>query len=78
MKQFVYFEKGKKAYPVKVFANKQPSEETKPKSGVWSLREWDGKSWIMPCFPEVTWGILKELIYFGELKADSPKTIVLT
>lgn len=74
MKEFVYFEKGRKAYPIKVLAKKRPSEETIPHWGTWVVNEWTGKEWVMPCFPEITWGTLKKLTYFGELKKELPET----
>jgi len=54
--------------PIFVYAKRRPSQFTIPKRDTWVVREWErGIGWGLPCFPEVTWGILKNFHYIGKL-----------
>ena len=66
MKRYLYLELETDA-PIIVFAWRRQSQLTVPESGAWVLKEWDGKKWQMPCYPEVTWGVLKKLKYVGRI-----------
>jgi hypothetical protein len=50
---------------IRVKEKRRPSEKTIPINGTWVLREYAGGTWTMPCFPEVTFGMLKSLNYLG-------------
>lgn len=54
--------------PLMVLAKRRPSEKTIPRSGTWVVREWHDKEWLMPCFPEITWGTLKKMLFVGQIK----------
>lgn len=63
-----YFYHDEKLILIKIKAHNRPSAETVSRRGTWVLREaWEGR-WEMPCFPEVTWGTLKNLTYLGSRK----------
>ena len=54
--------------PIFVYAKQRPSKFTIPKSDTWVVREWEkGIGWGLPCFPEITWGRLKNFHYIGKL-----------
>ena len=65
-KQFLYITPKNNTLII-VNAKRKPSPYTMPKSGTWVVREWDGKEWQMPCFPEIVWETLKKLNYIGRL-----------
>ena len=53
---------------VRISSNKRPSLETQPRSGTWVLYEWKDSGFQMPCFPEVTWPIIRDKMKFiGQL-----------
>lgn len=67
-KSYLYQDKESKGILL-VRAKKQPSLESQPRCGTWVLRELKDGIFEMPCFPEVTIGIiLKRFMYLGELK----------
>jgi len=67
MKKFLYTEPKTDA-PIIVFAKYKPSQRTMPwPSGTWIVKEWDGKKWQTPCFPEIIWPMLKTLNYVGRI-----------
>lgn len=80
MRKFLYIDKSDRNCPLLVSAKRKPSIHTIPRSGTWIIREWherqenrpDGRiyegGWDIPCFPEITWGRLKELQFIGEIK----------
>lgn len=51
-----------------VNAIKKPSNKTAPRSGTWVVNEWNGKEFLMPCFPEIMLETLNKFSYIGELK----------
>lgn len=59
---------------IRVKASRRPSEKTKPKSGTWIVHERNNCNWEMPCFPEITWGILKTLEYIGCISVEQMTT----
>lgn len=61
---YFYLERRARA-PVMVRATRRPSDKTVPRSGTWVLYEWDGKQWALAAFPEITWPILKTLVFVG-------------
>lgn len=64
MRQFLYeFYKGG---IVRISGKYQPSLETTPKSGTWVLYEWKEGKFQMPCFPEVTWPVIRDKMKFIE------------
>jgi len=76
MKKFIYIDKKNRECPLLVSAKRKPSVHTIPRSGAWIIKEWHETlnttkyegDWNLPCFPEITWGRLKELTFIGELK----------
>jgi hypothetical protein len=38
-----------------------------PKRGTLVVRELVNGKWEMPCFPEITWGVLKDLQFLGSI-----------
>lgn len=51
---------------IRVGANRKPSMGTALLGKTWVVSEFDGRKWIMPCFPEITWGTLKKCEYIGK------------
>jgi hypothetical protein len=48
-------------------ARGKPSKATIPEGGTWfPVYEWNGKQWVVACFPEITWGTLSKLEYIGK------------
>lgn len=78
MRKFLYIDSKNRDCPVLISAKRKPSEKNIPRSGAWVVREWYSRSTEIdcygrdiPCFPEITWGRLKELTFVGELKNES-------
>lgn len=83
MSMFLYLEP-KTFAPLMIKAKVRPSEKTIPERGTWVVQEWtkcyscdydkEGTyirkcaNWNIPCFPEITWGTLKKLIFIGKVK----------
>lgn len=63
MSFFIYIEK-KTGAPVKINAAKCPCDDHQTKSGTWVVNEWNGKSWTIGCFPEITLGGIKKYLKF--------------
>lgn len=61
-----YYYVTEKENVIRIMAKKRPSPYTQPKSGTWVVREFHDGAWHIPCFPEIVWGILKELKYIGK------------
>jgi hypothetical protein len=57
---------------IRIQAKKKPSIDTQRPSGTWVVNELYNNEWCMPCFPEITWGKLRTMIYLGVLN-DEPK-----
>lgn len=74
VKMFLYVTP-EKYCPVLVFANHRPSKNNIPRSGTWIVKEWIENQWGMPCFPEITWGMLKTLQFVGEVKQSKEKEV---
>lgn len=55
---------------IRIYAKQKPSLTTTPRSGTWVVNEWNGERWVMPCFPEITWGILNKLKFIGRLQEE--------
>ena len=57
---------------IRIKAKRKPAAKTIPKSSTWVVREYANSSnsgkWIMPCYPEITWGRLSKLRYIGVVK----------
>ena len=70
MNKYFYLTKNKNI-PIYVTAKRKPSIYTMPKSGTWVVREWYDGGWHMPCFPEITWGMLKNFQYIGKINEIS-------
>jgi hypothetical protein len=51
---------------IRIKAKRKPSKSTRKVSGVWGLKEFDGKNWVMPCFPQITLGVLNKQTYIGK------------
>lgn len=64
---------------IRIVGKRKPSLSTRPRSGTWVVRELENRDGVfgftMPCFPEITWGRLKELIYIGKEPIQQPKLI---
>ena len=54
--------------PIMLYSSYKPSERNIPAHRTWPIREWDGKHWVMPCFPEITYGTIKKLKFIGKVK----------
>ena len=54
---------------IRITSKKKPSAKTIPLRGTWVVREFDGIIWVMPCFPEITWGRLSRMHYVGKQPA---------
>lgn len=68
MNRYLYIENVTEA-PVIIFAKHRPSLKNIPSRGTWVLKEWFEDKWVMPCFPEITYGrILKDLKFIGRIK----------
>ena len=54
---------------IRIKAKRRPGPNTSPRSGTWVVQEWTrnpqtGESkWVMPPFPEITWGRLSRLSF---------------
>ena len=57
---------------IRIKAKRRPSKYTIPKSSTWVVNEFCGRKWQMPCYPEITWGRLKELKFIGKI-TPNPK-----
>ena len=69
IKKYLYIAPKNKCL-ILIRAKRKPSINTRPISGTWVVREWDGKQWQMPAFPEITWNTLKTFNYLGILKEE--------
>lgn len=58
-----YFYHDENLIPIKIRASRKPSKETIPRRGTWIVKEASDGEWVMPCFPEITWGVLKTVTY---------------
>lgn len=72
LKRFLYLDPVTEA-PLMIIAKTRPSLLSQPKSGTWVIREFYSGTcgthkWDIPCFPEITWPVLKKLIFVGEIK----------
>jgi hypothetical protein len=48
-------------------ARGRTSQHTIPESGAWwPVYEWNGKKWVVECFPEITWGTHSKMEYIGK------------
>lgn len=67
MKAYHYFMPESKSL-LRIQHNRRPSLSTIPRSGTWLISEFNTElnRWEMGCFPEITWGTLKNLMYCGE------------
>lgn len=54
---------------IRIKAKKKPSKRVKP----YSLREFDGEAFVMPCFPEVTYTRLSKMDYIGSVEIPPRK-----
>jgi hypothetical protein len=52
---------------LRITEKRKPSLNTKPRSGTWIVKvfEKDSNGFVMPCFPEITWGVLKNATFLG-------------
>lgn len=76
MRHFHYKEPGG-SIVIRIVAGRKPGPNTKPSRGTWVVRELlpdlPGSSigkWQMPAFPEITWGILKDMEYLGSVECE--------
>ena len=72
MKEYWFIYQEATGGKMRIRSKRKPSEKAIPKRwGGWSLQEWnpDENRWVMPCFPLVTWGVLKKLEYVGKEEA---------
>jgi len=67
IRKFLYLH-GEKSVPIIVHARSRPSEKSIPLRGTWVVKEFSADGWFMPCFPEITWGTLKNQKFIGEWK----------
>ena len=51
---------------IRISAKHRPSIKNIPTRGTWVVGEYNGKTWVMPVFPEITWTKLSELKYIGK------------
>jgi hypothetical protein len=49
---------------IRIRATRKPVKRSKP----YSLQEWNGGKFVMPCFPEIPFSNLKKMIYIGKTK----------
>lgn len=69
---FYYSMKPNEEAIIRIRAKRKPGENTRPKSGTWIVRErFYGaadfeQQWVMPAFPEVTWGTLSKMHFQGK------------
>lgn len=63
-------------YVIRITASRRPSEKTKPKSGTWKVKEFDGNHWGFPIFPEITWKTLSDLTYIGRVRHTDSGALV--
>lgn len=66
MKWFYYLTA--EADVVRIKATRKPSIKSIPKSGTWIIFEHGDKGWHIGCFPEATWGTVKDFEYLGQRK----------
>lgn len=66
MKRYLYLTD--KEEPIIVFAKHKPSE--KDSRRIWTVREFDGKTWWMPPIAEILWGTLSKFTFIGIVKVD--------
>lgn len=53
---------------IRIRAKRKPVKRSRP----YALREFTGRAWEMPCFPEISWGRLSKMNYIGSV-AICPK-----
>lgn len=51
---------------IRIKSTIKPYKRRKP----WPIRAFDGKSWSMPCFPEITWSRLSSMQFLGSLPIE--------
>lgn len=54
-----YYEDGEGLIRIK--AKRRPGPSTRPTGHCWKLQEDQDGIWITPCFPEITWRMLREM-----------------
>ena len=55
---------------IRITNKRRPTLKGCPRTGTWVVREFTKGVWLMPAFPEITWGILKRGEYLGAIKAE--------
>ena len=55
---------------IRIRANRKPGPNTIPKRGTWVVQEYENGKWVMPSFPEITWGSLRKLFYAGVMDSN--------
>jgi len=53
---------------IRIRSKRKPGANTIPKRGTWIVQEQNPKNplqWEGPCFPEITWGMLKKMVFLG-------------
>ena len=58
---------------VRIKTKRKPSASTRPVSGLWAINELRDGKFVMPCYPEVTWGTLADLEFIGKQKIGEPR-----
>lgn len=54
---------------IRINSHFRPSKDKIPKFGTWIVQEQnenENGNWVMPCFPEITWGALSKFEYLGK------------
>lgn len=78
MKWFYYLDELE--CPIRIKAPQKPRLNRMPRSGTLIVHEFnsESKQWSIGCFPEVTWGVLKDLRYIGKTEVESQYLRTLT
>lgn len=56
---------------IRIKNKRKPSVTTIPWGGCWGLQEMYEGKWQMPCFPQITWGRLKQMHFIKKEPAVS-------
>lgn len=65
-RDYYYLASGERV--IRISADKKPNASNRSTNGTWVVKEFDGVSWRIPTFPEITWGTLSKLTYIGSIK----------
>lgn len=68
---YYYSSNGGDVADIRIKGRRKPNITTIPFGGTWVVRELTEGKWVMPVFPEITWGRLSKMRFIGKLEANT-------